>query len=91
MFGTLVVVLPTAHVGGELVIRHTGREVAVDLSRAEVSEVSFAAFYADCEQYGKDIAALATLAELARKTRSAATSLTSFAAARALAAHWLPA
>ena len=82
MFGTLVVMLPTAHVGGE---------VAVDLSRAEVSEVSFAAFYADCEQYGKDIAALATLAELARKTRPAATSLTNTEAARALAAQWSPA
>jgi hypothetical protein len=30
-------------------IRHAGREVAVDMSSAEVSEVSFAAFYADCE------------------------------------------
>lgn len=49
MFGTLVVVLPSAHRGGELVIRHADREVTVDMSRAEVSEVSFAAFYADCE------------------------------------------
>ncbi len=49
MFGTLVVVLPSAHRGGELVIRHAGREVTVDVSSAEVSEVSFAAFYADCE------------------------------------------
>jgi 2OG-Fe(II) oxygenase superfamily len=49
MFGTLVVVLPTAHHGGELVIRHAGRETVVDMSGAEVSEVRFAAFYADCE------------------------------------------
>lgn len=49
MFGTLVVVLPSTHRGGELVIRHGGREVTVDLSGAEVSEVMFAAFYADCE------------------------------------------
>ena len=49
MFGTLVVVLPAAHRGGELVIRHAGRETVVDLSGAEVSEVRFAAFYADCE------------------------------------------
>ena len=49
MFGTLVVVLPSAHGGGELVIRHAGREVVVDLSGAEVSEMTFAAFYADCE------------------------------------------
>ena len=49
MFGTLVVVLPSAHRGGELVIRHAGREVTVEMSGAEFSEVSFAAFYADCE------------------------------------------
>lgn len=49
MFGTLVVVLPSAHRGGELVVRHAGREVMVDLSVAEPSELAFAAFYADCE------------------------------------------
>ncbi len=49
MFGTLVVVLPSAHRGGELVIRHAGREVVVDLSSEEFSELKFAAFYADCE------------------------------------------
>ncbi len=49
MFGTLVVVLPSAHRGGELVVRHSGREVTLDLAGAEVSEVRFAAFYADCE------------------------------------------
>ena len=49
MFGTLVLVLPSAHRGGELVLRHAGREVTVDLSSAEVSEVGFVAFYADCE------------------------------------------
>ena len=56
MFGTLVVVLPSAHRGGELVIRHAGREATVDLSGAEVSEVSFAAFYADCEHEVRPIA-----------------------------------
>src|SRR5262249_41221277 len=49
MFGTLVVVLPSAHRGGELVIRHADRDVTVDLSAAEASELAFAAFYADCE------------------------------------------
>ena len=49
MFGTLVVVLPSAHRGGELVIRHAGREVTVDLSAAETSELAFGAFYADCQ------------------------------------------
>lgn len=49
MFGTLVIVLPSAHRGGELVIRHAGRETTMDLSGGEVSELAFAAFYADCE------------------------------------------
>ena len=49
MFGTLVLVLPSAHRGGELLIRHAGREATVDLSAADVSELAFAAFYADCE------------------------------------------
>jgi hypothetical protein len=49
MFGTLVLVLPSAHTGGELLIRHAGREARVELSGAESSEVAFAAFYADCE------------------------------------------
>jgi len=49
MFGTLVIVLPSAHRGGELVIRHAGRETTVELSGDEVSELAFAAFYTDCE------------------------------------------
>lgn len=49
MFGTLVVVLPSAHRGGELVVRHSGREIVVDLSTEEFSELKFVAFYADCE------------------------------------------
>ncbi|MBV8830235.1 MAG: 2OG-Fe(II) oxygenase [Acidobacteriaceae bacterium] len=49
MFGTLVVTLPSAHRGGELRIRHAGREVTVDTNAAEPSELSYVAFYADCE------------------------------------------
>ena len=50
MFGTLVVVLPATHRGGELIIRHGERQVTADLnSGEEVSELRFAAFYADCE------------------------------------------
>lgn len=49
MFGTLVVTLPSPHRGGELRIRHAGREVTIDTSTAEFSELSYAAFYADCE------------------------------------------
>jgi hypothetical protein len=49
MFGTLVLVLPSVHVGGELIVRHGTRDVSVNLSGAEVSELTFAVFYADCE------------------------------------------
>ncbi len=49
MFGTLVVVLPSAHEGGKLHIRHGSREVELDLSGTEAAEVRYAAFYADCE------------------------------------------
>ena len=49
MFGTLLIVLPSAHEGGDLVVRHAGRKASMDLSGADVSELAFAAFYADCE------------------------------------------
>jgi len=48
MFATLTLVLPSAHSGGELVVRHAAREVVVDLHPEEPSEIGFAAFYADC-------------------------------------------
>ena len=48
MFGTLIVALPSLHAGGELVIRHHRREARLDLRCADVSEVAWAAFYADC-------------------------------------------
>jgi len=48
MFATLVVVLPSEHSGGELVVRHQGREARLDLRRDEPSAAAFAAFYADC-------------------------------------------
>jgi hypothetical protein len=49
MFGTLVIVLPSFHSGGELIVRHGSAEKTIDLSQADVSEIGFAAFYADCE------------------------------------------
>src|SRR5215469_7328478 len=45
MIGTLVVSLPSLHTGGELVIEHNDEVVAY---RASTTEVSVAAFYADC-------------------------------------------
>ena len=48
MFATLVVVLPSDYIGGTLLVRHRDREVSLDLRCADPSEVTFAAFYADC-------------------------------------------
>lgn len=48
MFATLIIVLPSHYTGGELRVRHRDREVQLDLRGPEPSEVTFAAFYADC-------------------------------------------
>ena len=48
MVATLVLSLPVAGTGGELIIRHQQRETVVDLRAEEPSEIAFAAFYADC-------------------------------------------
>ena len=48
MVATLVLSLPVAGAGGELIIRHQRRETVVDLRAEEPSEIAFAAFYADC-------------------------------------------
>ena len=48
MVATLSLSLPTRGAGGELVVRHGEREEVFDLSAGEPSELSFAAFYADC-------------------------------------------
>lgn len=48
MFATLVIVLPSIYDGGELVVRHRGSEVQLDLKRDDPGDVAFAAFYADC-------------------------------------------
>jgi hypothetical protein len=49
MVATLVIALPGAHQGGELVVRHEGREVTVDFGPSSRFQTQFAAFYADCE------------------------------------------
>lgn len=49
MFGTLVVTLPSLYRGGALRVRHGGREVTVETNASDPSEISFTAFYADCE------------------------------------------
>lgn len=48
MFATLVVVLPSAFEGGDLLVRHRGREARLSLRCDEPAEAAFAAFYADC-------------------------------------------
>ena len=53
MFGSLVIVLPTVHEGGALVLRHGGKEWTFDSAR-EVSEqpqpsIGYIAFYSDIE------------------------------------------
>ena len=48
MFATLVIVLPSLSSGGELLVRHAGREMRLDLRCEDPSEAAFAAFYADC-------------------------------------------
>jgi hypothetical protein len=48
MFATLIVALPSLHTGGELEIRHRGRDVQLDLRCADFSELAWVAFYADC-------------------------------------------
>src|SRR4051812_21051473 len=45
MMGTLVVSLPSAHTGGELVIDHAGESITY---RASKEDLTFVAFYADC-------------------------------------------
>lgn len=49
MVATLVIALPSAHEGGELIVRHEGREVTVDFGPESRFQTQFAAFYADCE------------------------------------------
>ena len=49
MIATLSISLPVAGAGGEIVVRHRGRERTIDMTAAEPSELAFVAFYADCE------------------------------------------
>ena len=49
MIATLSIALPVAGAGGEIVVRHRGRERTIDMTATEPSELAFAAFYADCE------------------------------------------
>jgi len=48
MFGTLVIALPSAYEGGELMVRHGDDRMTFDLRSSSLSRVRFAAFYTDC-------------------------------------------
>ena len=48
MIATLCISLPTTGSGGDLIVRHGGRETMIDMRAEEPSELAFAAFYADC-------------------------------------------
>lgn len=47
-FGSLVVCLPLEHEGGQLQVRHKGKEVTYDWGSHQ-DQISWAAFYSDCE------------------------------------------
>ena len=78
MIGTMVLSLPVAGAGGELIIRHKGRETVVDLRSEEPSELAFAAFYADCIHETRPVSAghrIALVYHLILRKRAAAGSL----------------
>ncbi|WP_295888192.1 2OG-Fe(II) oxygenase [uncultured Thiohalocapsa sp.] len=56
MFATLVVTLPSEYTGGELIIRHKGHEVALDLHTGDPGQAAYAAFYADCRHEVRPVA-----------------------------------
>ena len=59
MVATLVVVLPSAYTGGELVVRHEGEDRTIDFAGPGFNpfHTHFAAFYADCEHEVRPLAA----------------------------------
>lgn len=46
--GSLVVCLPSAFKGGDLIVRHQGSNVSFDWSTRSDSTIQWAAFYSDC-------------------------------------------
>ncbi|MCB0105435.1 MAG: 2OG-Fe(II) oxygenase, partial [Caldilineaceae bacterium] len=57
MFATLVVNLPAAHQGGELIISHAGQSKRYSFADSNLFESSFVAFYADCYHEVKPVTA----------------------------------
>jgi predicted 2-oxoglutarate/Fe(II)-dependent dioxygenase YbiX len=56
MVATLVIVLPSKFMGGDLVVRHEGEERVIDFSSSKGKfAIQYAAFYADCEHEVKPL------------------------------------
>lgn len=55
MFGTLVVYLPAAYSGGQLLVYHRGDSQRFGSGELPPDVVSYAAFYADCEHEVKRV------------------------------------
>lgn len=55
MFATLVVMLPSEFQGGELVVRHKGKEIVFDFAESSAFEFHYLVFYADCEHEIKPV------------------------------------
>ncbi|KAL0575721.1 hypothetical protein V5O48_006255 [Marasmius crinis-equi] len=52
MFGSLVIVFPTSHTGGQLVLRHDGKEFTFDSAKVlagSTDTIAFVAFFSDVE------------------------------------------
>ncbi|CZR36058.1 uncharacterized protein FPRO_03682 [Fusarium proliferatum ET1] len=47
--GSLVVSLPVEHKGGQLAVRHGGREIVFDWAPKSANAIQWAAFFSDCE------------------------------------------
>ncbi|KAJ5381351.1 uncharacterized protein N7496_003779 [Penicillium cataractarum] len=53
--GSLVVCLPSPFKGGNLIVRHEGREIDFDWEQRSADTIQWAAFYSDCEHEIKTI------------------------------------
>ncbi|HKG70012.1 MAG TPA: 2OG-Fe(II) oxygenase, partial [Segetibacter sp.] len=58
MFGTLTIVLPCRHTGGELVVSFDNKDEVVDFAKDSSDyKIAYAAFYADCDHEIKPVTA----------------------------------
>ena len=55
MVASLVVILPTEHLGGELIIDHRGIKKTYAIKKSKIPKLSCIAFYADCYHEVKEV------------------------------------